>query len=225
MLIIPLVDLTYQIEGHRYPLQPGQALLVNPYLQRSIPALHQDYLRLVVSFVLSSPQDYLPANPLMTITDAAWQLIDSLLQHYLKEEFTRSHLTLTLLMCELSRHAFKTDQRKPSEKVNYVMILVNQHLQESFSIKDLAAHAQVSPSHLRRLFREDTGVSLGDYMARHRLNAAKRLLLETTQKIETVAVNCGYDSIYSFSRFFKTQTGLSPSAFRKADRSKPGLTP
>ena len=40
MLIIPFVELTYLVEGEHYVLQPGDALLVNPYLHRSVPDLH-----------------------------------------------------------------------------------------------------------------------------------------------------------------------------------------
>ena len=215
MLIFPLTELTYEIEGRRYLVHPGQALLIPPYQYRSVPELHQNYLRLFVSFEAPMSQSYLPESLLMEMSDQAWRLLDSVLDYYHQEQTSQAILSLTLLLYELSHHSDKGEKREFSLLVQRVFLLVNQYLAEFFSIKDLAANTGASASHLRRQFRKEVGVSLGEYMARHRLDAARRQLVETSHSIAEVAESCGYDSVFSFSRFFKNRSGQSPSEFRK----------
>ena len=92
MLIIPFTDLTYHIENHQYNLHCGQAILINPYLHRSVTSTCQNSLRLIISFELSGIQSYLPKNPVMTINDSIWNLIDLLLKNYKHGEIIFYHV-------------------------------------------------------------------------------------------------------------------------------------
>jgi AraC-like DNA-binding protein len=215
MLIIPYVDITYQVEGLQYPLHCGQALLVKPYLHRSIPSLYQDYLRLIISFELNDNQTYVPDQPVMNVTDIAWDLIASLLKNYDRNETIPTAFSLTLLLNELNKNSINTRRHKNSPEIQRTINYINQYIGESFSIEDIADDVQLSPSRLRHRFRLETGISLGKYIRRHRLSSAQHLLVDTDLRIEAVAASCGYDSIFSFSRFFKKNAGISPLHFRK----------
>ena len=171
---------------------------------------------MIISFEAPLSQDYLPESPLMKVTDAMWQVIDRLLGYYLHEETPQALLTLTLLLYELSKNSIKSEKQQVSGTVRSAMALINQYLKHSFSIKEIAGQIGVSASHLRRVFRLEIGMSLGEYMARHRLDAARCLLTETAHPVRKVAEKCGYDTIFSFTRFFKKRTGMSPSEFRKS---------
>lgn len=216
MLTIPLVDLTYEIEGVRYFVHCGKAVLVKPFLHRSVPAVDVgQYLRLIVSFELAREPDYLPRSLIMTLSDHAWELVSQLLDHYLKDEVVAASLTLVLLLSELSGSPVCAEVQEHSHAVSAATSYINQYLVNTFSVKDVAEVAGLSVSHLRRRFREETGISIGEYIERRRIAAAQRLLSDTNLKVEQIASDCGYDSIYSFSRFFKRKTGISPLAFRK----------
>ena len=220
MLVIPFTDFTYRIENHQYHLQCGQAILINPYLHRSVSSPQHNSLRLIISFTLSGAQDYLPKNPVMTINDSSWNLIDLLLKNYKRGEIISIMFSLTLLLKELTQHTIKTESRETSPCIRKALHPVNQYIEQSFSIKDIAAQVGLSPSHLRRRFRDEVGISFGKYLNNIRLNAAKRLLVDTRLRIEEVGSNCGYDTIYSFSRFFKKNAGISPLHFRKKHTKK-----
>ena len=92
---------------------------------------------------------------------------------------------------------------------------INSNLVRPLSIKEIAQEAGLSASHLRRRFREEMGISLGEYLAEQRLAGAKILLENTTQPIGEVARQCGYESIYAFCRFFRKRSGISPGKYRK----------
>lgn len=49
-----------------------------------------------------------------------------------------------------------------------------------------------------------------------RVRKAQQLLLHTRHKISDIAGQCGFNSFSQFNRIFNKQSGMSPSAFRKA---------
>lgn len=216
MLIIPFVNITYEIENQRYSLVPGQAAFVKPFLRRCVPALHENYLRMIVSFQAPVESVYMPSSAILNMTIDAWGHAECLLRHYYNDSRVALALALASLLAELSGNAVETLPRKDnSRQIVSAVSLINQQLGESFGIKDIANRMGWSVSHLRRRFRDEIGISIGDYIGRRRLESAQRLLVDTRISVSEVAQRCGYDTIYSFSRFFKRNTGVSPQKFRQ----------
>ena len=54
-----------------------------------------------------------------------------------------------------------------------------------------------------------------DYVARLRVNIARRLLVETTETLETIAARLGFAEASTFSRTFKSFDGIAPGEFRR----------
>jgi AraC-like DNA-binding protein len=81
----------------------------------------------------------------------------------------------------------------------------------------LARAASLSPSHLSRIFKEETGVSISRFRNQQRLQRFLRLYgggRRTTAL--AAAIEAGFGSYAQFHRFFREQTGRSPSALRTA---------
>ncbi len=79
----------------------------------------------------------------------------------------------------------------------------------------------LSESHLRRLVREQLGgISLGTFLHRLRFQHSYELIQRTDLSMREIAVRCGYSDIFSFSRAFKRDAGISPTEFRKRSREK-----
>lgn len=83
------------------------------------------------------------------------------------------------------------------------------------TLQGLGATLRTSPYHLSRLFRAETGMSLRVYLHRVRVQAARQLLLETTDKLETVAARVGLYSGSHLSRLFLKYAGQRPGDFRR----------
>lgn len=82
------------------------------------------------------------------------------------------------------------------------------------SINELAIWSGYSHRHLQRLFMAYTGIPLGEYIRRRRLNRAALLLRYSQHPIQDIAVSVGFDSLQSMYRYFKKRTGFTPKQYR-----------
>ena len=85
----------------------------------------------------------------------------------------------------------------------------------SLSNVDLAKTARVSEVDFRRIFKDSCGTTPKQYILNLRIEQAKRLLDEGMSSVKAIAEDCGFSSIYHFSRIFKSTVGLSPTEYVK----------
>lgn len=88
------------------------------------------------------------------------------------------------------------------------------HGHEPICVKDMVKVAGMSRRGLHKAFLQQLQRTPGQELQRVRIERAKNLLSQTGQKVETVALECGYQSINSFCVAFKRATGLSAKQFR-----------
>lgn len=91
---------------------------------------------------------------------------------------------------------------------------IDQHYKNTLSTGKLAQTFFISEAYLSRLFRQSFALTVTAYLHQTRINHAKQLLKTTTASVSSIALNVGYTDLNYFSRIFKNQTGLTPSAFR-----------
>ncbi|HET9830724.1 MAG TPA: helix-turn-helix transcriptional regulator, partial [Vicinamibacterales bacterium] len=88
-------------------------------------------------------------------------------------------------------------------------------------LSELAARTGLSPFHLHRVFSAATGETPKQYGLRIRLSQAGALLLTSGQSVLSVAMSCGFRSPEVFTRAFRRQFGMTPSAYRARGFSSP----
>lgn len=86
---------------------------------------------------------------------------------------------------------------------------------ESLSLNEAARHVNVSPSHLSKVFSQETGKTFIEYLMETRIQKAKELLLSTGSKSYEIAFQVGYQDPHYFSNVFKRMTGMTIREFRK----------
>jgi AraC-like DNA-binding protein len=89
---------------------------------------------------------------------------------------------------------------------------------KAWRVSDLARLAGMSRARFADRFMETVGVPPIEYLTRWRLMRARAMLSETNLSIEDIAERCGYASVPSFSRRFKTRFDIGPGAFRRSRR-------
>ncbi len=91
---------------------------------------------------------------------------------------------------------------------------VERRLDYPWSLAELGELACVSGEHLRRLCQKALGRSPMQQLTFLRMRKASNLLLETEEKIETIAKMTGYKNAFHFSNVFMDWVGIRPSNFR-----------
>ncbi len=102
------------------------------------------------------------------------------------------------------------------ERIN---VYVRSNLHRRITLADLGSALGYSESHMRAVFRDRLGVSLGRYIRESQLSVAAELLQTTDLSVTEIASRTSFNSLFAFSRAFKGAYGLSPKAYsRMVDR-------
>ena len=120
-------------------------------------------------------------------------------------------LTLELLLA--LRAQPPTRPRRQQAPAAAARELLDSSLDRNVTLQELARHVHVSPFHLHRLFREETGLPPHEYLSRRRLQRACDLLAAGASVTET-AVAVGYSSPGYFATVFRRRFGITPSRYR-----------
>jgi len=91
---------------------------------------------------------------------------------------------------------------------------VRKELDRAWTIADFVSFTGLSQSQLFRRFKAETGNSPMGWLRRERIVLASYVLRTTEKPIAQVALQCGYQDPFHFSRDFKRMQGLSPRAYR-----------
>ncbi|MEO6279773.1 AraC family transcriptional regulator [Roseateles sp.] len=110
-------------------------------------------------------------------------------------------------------------RRQYEARMHRVQAHIDLHLDQPLDLQALAAVAHFSPFHFHRLFLAWTGRTLGDYLARRRLEkGAQRLRGQPASSVLSIALGVGYGSAEAFTRAFKQRFGLPPTQWRNLDQ-------
>jgi AraC family transcriptional regulator len=91
-----------------------------------------------------------------------------------------------------------------------------QRYRDPLSLADMARSAMLSRFHFARVFKQQTGVSPGQFLAAVRIYQAKRMLIISSMSVAGVSCAVGYGSLGSFTTHFTDSVGISPGRFRRA---------
>ncbi|MFV0589936.1 MAG: AraC family transcriptional regulator [Draconibacterium sp.] len=144
-------------------------------------------------------------DDILTVLEAGFSL----------ENLEYSNLCLNSLLASFFyvntiRSAKGLKYKDPVEKAIHYM---QENLNRMLSIGELARAAQLSESHLSKLFKQRTGVSPIDYFIKLKMQEAIRLLTNQSLRIKEVAFILGYKDPFYFSRIFTKHIGENPKAF------------
>ena len=87
---------------------------------------------------------------------------------------------------------------------------------ESLTVNDVATHCCLAPIYMSRIFKQEMGVSMSQFIIQERMVLAKQLLEEKGGSAKVVAEKVGYPSYPHFSTMFKKHFGYSPSKYAMA---------
>lgn len=110
-------------------------------------------------------------------------------------------------------------QREPVREVQQWIV---EHPEADLSVEALSQRARLSPRQFARVFAAEVGMNPGRYVDRVRLEAARRLLEDSRDSVETIARQCGYGTPEAMRRAFLRALDVGPAEYRR--RFHPGFS-
>jgi len=100
------------------------------------------------------------------------------------------------------------------EVIEHALVHIEDHLDQSLSLDSVASTFNMSKYYFHRLFSAVMGCSLNSYILSRRLNAALLLIEAQQLSLTDIAYQLNFGTQASFTRAFKRQYGIAPSALR-----------
>lgn len=235
VLIIPLrATADVSVDARTFSLEEKQALLIFPFQFHHYSRVSAEAIQWLFITFECGETDLLSAlrsaGPVTLGRTAESHLANLLSAYQHKQDRPGVSLILELLLLQLAGSAPAAAPKKPrvsgstsdESLLDAVNAWVLERMGERFAFAELAHAMGYSDSHLRSLFRERTGQSIGRHVRRLRLLKACQLLRNSKLRISEVAQQCAFDSVYSFSRAFRRTFQTTPSAYRQKMKTYPG---
>ncbi len=96
------------------------------------------------------------------------------------------------------------------DRIHKIQTYINHHLKEAPAIEKLASLVHVSPRHLTRLFKDATGITIGQYVEELRVEKATQLLKQG-HKVDFIAPECGLSDAKQLRRLLRKHLNKLPS--------------
>jgi AraC-like DNA-binding protein len=219
-----------RIDRASYQLNPGECALIFPNQFHHFMDVETGKLEwLFITFECRHPEPILALRDTpRSYDDQAVAMLEQLVSEFVSPRGKQpDHLFLSYQLARLLEHLttlpeITRDRRDihSSDDIRDVILeninrYVRENLHRAVTISDLAEQLGYSVSHLRAVFRDRLGVSLGRYMRESRLSEAAKLLQNSEHNVSEIGERCGFESLYAFSRAFRKAYGLPPRAYRQ----------
>lgn len=106
-------------------------------------------------------------------------------------------------------------------RVRQAYLLIARHLDRPLDLVALAEATAFSRYHFHRIYQSMIGETVADTHRRLRLERAAGRLVRTRLTVTVIALDAGYETPQAFSRAFSQQFGVTPSAYRQKQRTRP----
>ncbi|WP_079412356.1 helix-turn-helix domain-containing protein [Paenibacillus ferrarius] len=123
----------------------------------------------------------------------------------------------------IANREFNAAKRDTSGKIDPLMnqaaaFIEKQAFEPDLSLQQLADTLRIGASQLTRRFQAAFGMSPVKYVTKVRLARARLLLIESTDTLDAIAEQCGFQNAFYFSRVFSQHMQISPSIYRRTFR-------
>jgi len=152
------------------------------------------------------------------VADADSALVAARLAREFRLDDDASGLAIESLMLDLlvrSQRRVPSGEPAPPPWLARAQDYLQAHYNRAIGLQEVADAAGVHPTHLARVFRRHHRCTLGAYVRRLRIEAARRLLAGSETPLADIALAAGFADQSHFSRLFRAATGVTPTHYRR----------
>ena len=211
-IVLPLHGvIEISVNGIHGVVGVGQTVIIQKGVEHSFKA--QENSRFLVADLSELPNNaYLLESPFASISasmQSYCNFIEAQLQFHVNAELESSMVSLFKQLLLSQAFSPKIDNR-----ITRVLAYIESNLSKVCSLEELASITNLSTSHFKVEFKNQTGKSAGEYLMGRRMEKARALLNHTDYPIQIICERVGYSNQSAFSRRFSKYFGQSPSKFK-----------
>ncbi|EPL6805678.1 helix-turn-helix domain-containing protein [Klebsiella aerogenes] len=235
------------VDNQHYTARPGRLFIFPPFRLHKVQVDHSDknpYHRTTMHIEQSVVESALSAFPRHQAQFAALAASNLPAQIYdlsehaafierILEQFQRLESTgqttaceVAFLMMQLMTFLPEQPQRYPPRQqtvASRIMNWIEAHYASKFSLDQLACDLGLSRSYTSRVFRQQTGGNIHEYLLTRRIKRSCDLLRNSDESIDAIALAVGFGEVTYFITCFKKMMRQTPLQYRKASQRRSAL--
>lgn len=225
-LIFGNADFLTDQEIHK--LNPGDSILISPNVVRQPYYRYPSAGYFYVLFENHDLQLYKSVDKVLNIpSDIHHDLLTLVHEINKPEENTYRFVEALVIRLLISiERSLKTNlpfeqksflnMQAQKEIVERIEAYMQRNLHRELNHKELSNEFHISTSHLARIFRNSTGITLTKRLMQLRISKAKQLLLESSLPISEISLSVGYTNFSYFAKIFREELGVAPGDYRRS---------
>lgn len=227
-------DGQFLIDDEKFPVRAHQLVIVNPnimHTELSYEARPLEYIVLgIEGLEISIPGTNEGRYCIYTFSGSNKVLncMQSILREMQEREQEHQMVCqayMDILVVQLMRNTSTSmtqvaDSSPTNRQCAMVRRYIDNHYKEQLTLDLLATEAKVNKYYLVHAYKQAYGISPINYMISRRIQAGKRLLVETDLSLSQISGILGFSSASYFSQSFRKAEGISPADYRKTNTTK-----
>ena len=175
----------------------------------TINLIFMGLLSLVLSFISQSGNQ---------VSDVFRDDLDAILGMGKAKGRAKKHELMTRCILKTCEY-FTADQTSRAAIITKrAVVYIHEHYKDSsITVPDIAASLYINESHLRNMFKKQSGMTVIEYISKVRIEAAKELIMQNRYTLSAIAEMVGYYDAAYLSKTFKKYYGVSPSRYKNLD--------
>jgi AraC-like DNA-binding protein len=213
----------YTIDGVPYELLPGDLLCLREGMMKEAFTYGRNLMHCFsVNFLLRDSRNqavFLPfplRSRIGILPDLIQQFRDLIQASLVRQPGYILHcsgLLLLLLHRIYELTVLHAGTNIKDKRIQDIAGFIARHYSEPLSVRHLAGKVKLNPAYFGALFKQQTGETIHQYIAKIRIRNAQDMLSAGGSRVYEVAARCGYRDSYHFYKQFKAVTGKPPSTF------------
>lgn len=210
--------------GKTITMEPGNLYLLPKDLPISYSCPESlDQLYFHVTLTNLEGIDMLANIPDVCQLPCSWELLNKLKELYVSSDYCellefKTLVMKTVLDCLHSANLPPVTTKSYSPEIFQAINFMQNNVNLQLTTAEVSQAVFTSPNRLHKMFKAETGMTLGAYLDRQVLFRAAQLLIDPKLSIGEISRQLGFCDQFYFSRRFKSHYGLTPSEFRKQRR-------
>ncbi len=118
-------------------------------------------------------------------------------------------------LSSLSNQLMVINEKPESPMIAKAKLFISEHQGEEISLRQVSQSVNTSAFYFCKMFKQATGLTFTDYLARVRIEKVKNLLQNPHMRISEAAFEAGFQSLSQFNRVFRKIAGEAPTVWRE----------